>query len=373
MTDREEREEHIKRLEAALACEEKQSSGKCSKQTCDDNCDLLYEQGNWGEWKETLRYAINSLKIDLKYDLLYEETSGQADKANEALEQESNCSEIPTGSTTKNDLAHNLCNSCTNIGCELKSIIAKTTCVFYMPPHLEPDNCGNYVVQEPTIKKDCNTCTHNNETDGRNCYECIKNMYNNYEPITKNYTINDLDDFIEFGKKAFGVELTIKKSDNPDTYEKLFGTAKNDLAVDAVSREAVNELVSSQKLDTFSDEGRKWANIKIDVILRGLKELPPVTPQEQKWIPVSEKLPEIPKIYEECYSEDVLVTIRQRDYPSFPKVRVAYYNRYAISSDGVYLDTEGWVCQPNGPEFPCGDITAWMPLPEPYKAEGSEE
>ena len=80
MTDREEREEHIKRLEAALACEEKQFSGKCSKQTCDDNCALLYEQGNWGEWKETLRYAINSLKIDLKYDLLYEETSGQADK-----------------------------------------------------------------------------------------------------------------------------------------------------------------------------------------------------------------------------------------------------------------------------------------------------
>ena len=81
MTDREEREEHIKRLEAALACEEKQFLGKCSKQTCDDNCALLYEQGNWGEWKETLRYAINSLKTDLKYDLLYEETSGQADKS----------------------------------------------------------------------------------------------------------------------------------------------------------------------------------------------------------------------------------------------------------------------------------------------------
>ena len=75
MTDREEREEHIKRLEAALACEEKRSSGKCAKQTCDecdDNCALLYEQGNWGEWKETLRYAINSLKTDLKYDLMYE-------------------------------------------------------------------------------------------------------------------------------------------------------------------------------------------------------------------------------------------------------------------------------------------------------------
>ena len=46
------------------------------------------------------------------------------------------------------------------------------------------------------------------------------------EPITKNdsevdYTIDSLDDFIEFGKKAFGVELAIKKSDNPDIYEKF--------------------------------------------------------------------------------------------------------------------------------------------------------
>lgn len=36
----------------------------------------------------------------------------------------------------------------------------------------------------------------------------------------------DLGDFIEFGKKAFGVELTFKKSDDPDTYEKLFGTSQ---------------------------------------------------------------------------------------------------------------------------------------------------
>lgn len=36
----------------------------------------------------------------------------------------------------------------------------------------------------------------------------------------------DLGDFIEFGKKAFGVELTFKKSDNPDTYEKLFGISQ---------------------------------------------------------------------------------------------------------------------------------------------------
>ena len=46
---------------------------------------------------------------------------------------------------------NNLCNSCTNIGCEFQSGIVRTKCAFYMPPHIEPDNCGNYVVMQPTF------------------------------------------------------------------------------------------------------------------------------------------------------------------------------------------------------------------------------
>lgn len=45
--------------------------------------------------------------------------------------------------TTKNDLAHNLCDSCTNIGCEFQSGIVRTKCAFYMP---------SITPQEPTIK-----------------------------------------------------------------------------------------------------------------------------------------------------------------------------------------------------------------------------
>lgn len=44
----------------------------------------------------------------------------------------------------------NLCNSCTNIGCEFQSGIVRTKCAFYMPLQLEPDNCGNYVIMQPT-------------------------------------------------------------------------------------------------------------------------------------------------------------------------------------------------------------------------------
>lgn len=42
---------------------------------------------------------------------------------------------------------NNLCISCTNIGCEFPSGIVRTRCAFYMPPRIETDNCGNYVIQ----------------------------------------------------------------------------------------------------------------------------------------------------------------------------------------------------------------------------------
>lgn len=45
--------------------------------------------------------------------------------------------------------SNNLCSSCTTIGCEFQSGIVRMECAFYMPPHIESDNCGNYVVMQP--------------------------------------------------------------------------------------------------------------------------------------------------------------------------------------------------------------------------------
>ena len=53
---------------------------------------------------------------------------------------------------------NNLCNSCSNYGCEFQSGIVRAKCAFYMPPHIEPDNCGNYVVQ-PTYEARLNADT----------------------------------------------------------------------------------------------------------------------------------------------------------------------------------------------------------------------
>ena len=52
----------------------------------------------------------------------------------------------------QDDTLDNLCNSCTNIGCEFQSGIVRTKCAFYMPPHIEPDNRGKYVVMQPTVE-----------------------------------------------------------------------------------------------------------------------------------------------------------------------------------------------------------------------------
>ena len=79
--------------------------------------------------------------------------------------------------------------------------------------------------------------------------------------------------------------------------------------------------------------------------------------EQTKWIPVSEKLPEI--------FQRVLVTIV--NYKGNKVVRVAeYYNR---KEKGVFQIKE------NHEEWEVGEkgLLAWQPLPEPYKAEGSDK
>ena len=56
-----------------------------------------------------------------------------------------------------------------------------------------------------------------------------------------------------------------------------------------------------------------------------------------RWIPVSERLPEEDELYL------------------------------------VYTEEQPFVCEFENGEFFIDDVLAWMPLPEPYKAEGSDK
>lgn len=186
--------------------------------------------------------------------------------------------------TTKNDLAHNLCSSCTNIGCEFQSGIVRTECAFYMPPHVEPDNCGNYVVQKLT--------------------------------------------------------------------------AKNDLGVDAISRQSVldkiQRLIDAEQnnIDEHGDymnyaRERVNAYEAIQFFVENDCLCPSVTPQEPRWIPVSEGLPE--------NKETVLVTFKH----------FVSGNTIGLGSVILLRGKPHWhVREQNLGTY---DVLAWMPLPKAYR------
>ena len=82
-----------------------------------------------------------------------------------------------------------------------------------------------------------------------------------------------------------------------------------------------------------------------DEIVKGLKQLSPVTPA-QKWIPVSEKLP-----------EENITVIASTDYGVYPETK--------------YTKEYGWEwAYESGADYwrELAGVTAWMPLPLPYKS-----
>lgn len=114
----------------------------------------------------------------------------------------------------------------------------------------------------------------------------------------------------------------------------------------------MDDLISRKAV--LACEQHIWTDCGV-VSVEDIKELPPVIPK-QRWIPVSERLPEPQDDADKDYSDTVQVTVhvcRNTDI-----VRDAYY---CFSKGKWYI--EG---------FCIGTVTAWMPLPEAYKGEGEK-
>jgi hypothetical protein len=108
---------------------------------------------------------------------------------------------------------------------------------------------------------------------------------------------------------------------------------KQEPCEDAVSRAEVLNLV---RFNAFHVKSQ----------IKAIENMPSVTPQEPRWIPVTERLPE--------ESDDYLVTNDDGD------VEMAYFAHpkdYAISK-GEWRE----ICYEE-------DVIAWMPLPKSYKKE----
>lgn len=106
---------------------------------------------------------------------------------------------------------------------------------------------------------------------------------------------------------------------------------------DAVSRKSVIAIIQNH-----------WWNCRdIDKLVN---ELPPVTPQELRWIPVTEKRP--------VEFEKVLVTYR-----------LHYDNSIHVGIGNIIASdvNERYYWNINEQDYVGWDMLAWMPLPEPYK------
>ena len=111
-----------------------------------------------------------------------------------------------------------------------------------------------------------------------------------------------------------------------------------------MTREDAIKILKS-KMDGHTDTSYEWA----ETVRMAIKALE----QEPKWIPVSERLPEDRR--------EVLVTAYWHE--TYQVMMASYYG------DGL------WWCVPFNN---CGEHMqrlnpkAWMPLPEPYKAESED-
>lgn len=114
---------------------------------------------------------------------------------------------------------------------------------------------------------------------------------------------------------------------------------------DAVNREAVDEL-SKALVHTTRDKADFLCNF-----WEGLQKLPPVTPK-QRWIPVSERLPE-PDRKDETGND--IAFLVQTEWGTF--FTATYDGNWCHVDSSILVDSE---------------VIAWMPLPEPYK-EGESE
>lgn len=221
---------------------------------------------------------------------------------------------------------------------------------------LEPDNCGNYIIQEPTT---------NSET--------LVSL-DVYKQVAKERDIA-IEQLHELGYE-FG--------------QKIKSTTKNDLAVDAISREdalmcltgkfEIREYEPSELVSIFSKRIKALppvtpqepmvipiAEVKFDE--DKLKELVDravltVIPQEPRWIPVSEKLPNDRDWYLGIFKEPDTGWINPLPFIC------DYVGRETKATTKEYWILRGFTDRDERIDYYFNlECVAWMPLPKQYGEE----
>lgn len=104
-------------------------------------------------------------------------------------------------------------------------------------PEIDLDIEGEWFEQQPNR---CDSCTHSEEQDGSNCYECVKGMSDNFEPQPKTGYI-----FINVNKLAKEVA---EKALDEITYE---GKTIKEWAEIIVNQQPCEDCISRDTVETI--------------------------------------------------------------------------------------------------------------------------
>ena len=195
-----------------------------------------------------------------------------------------------------------------------------------------------------TLKENlCAMCAYGSQNmescDIRSCdnRDAIKAL--DQEPTTKNETLVSLD---VYKQVAWERDIAIEQLHELgyEFGQKIEPTTKNVLGVDT------DKLIADCEKMSFDFElfGRPTKALLLDAVKNIVKKLPPVTPQEPRWIPISKRLPK-------KYSF-VLVSTDANE------VFIADYLGKMSDGTDCFDDDDGMMWE--------GDVIAWMPMPEPY-------
>ena len=137
---------------------------------------------------------------------------------------------------------------------------------------------------------------------------------------------------------------------------------------DLISRQAVIDAMYSLCGDGTLKENEWRDNPHIDSIIDALNDLPSVSTEKTRWIPVSERLPELNK--------PLLVTAYHRVCYAHMISKSGNYGYPVFRLHGLKDSDRGWVQETISHEpYSKGRIDAWMyiDIPQPYKAESEDK
>jgi len=166
--------------------------------------------------------------------------------------------------------------------------------------------------------------------------------------MTRKKAIEVLQEHLEHWQRLLAEHICEKK-DGKETIEALQAAIKamqTELCEDFISRENVLKVIETV---CFSDAWRKFrinygSNGERDYIIKFIKQMPSVQP-EQRWIPCEKRMPEDSKSVLFCDIDgDIMIGYHIKGRPKTH-----------------FTENVSWEDIKN--------VRAWMPLPEPFKAE----